>query len=1234
MWRRPPTTTARALGPSSLLCMAVVVLVVADSPASAATAATGILALFVRANSGNRSDTIGGRDADGWEGGAAAGACGSSEEDACPDIRSALGAIPKPLPEGSWPQLRLLPGLYTGDGNVFIGGPGDADYPPAARNVSLVGGGWRGSAKGGGDEDGAGAVLSCEGRQSRNVSSSPATRGVWLSEGRITSLANLTVTDCPAGGVGVDVWPQRENDPFSSPSLVSVALVGNGGDGDERGDEPGCEKGGGLLVTATTTTKKPIAPLEAGAGAEEGVAAAAGAPLLKIGEQGQGHGQEEGHGPAVPALALSLSGCIVRNNTARLGGGIAIDPAASPSWAARFLPGSLEAAGMVEKGPTSEGGGAAVLSVVLSGATEVSENLATSGGGLWASGAAVALVGGKVVVRGNVAGVLEGSCGEEKSCGGRGGGVHVNGGTLSLDGVSFDQNRAETHQARDEYAKGGGLAARGCLVSATGCSFSGNGAAAMAAASAGIGGGMFLDDSNATLSDCRFEGNAAEGSDLFGQLASFGGGLATRGPSHLTTISGSSFVANAAGMGGSGGGIWVEDGAKAVLTGTELINNTAASSYTHKGAGGGVAVAASAHLSMADGCILEGNVAGPEDVEASEPACLSGEGGAVYSSGSGISLTGVALRRNRCETGGLDAGCSGGAVSVTGRGPSLSPAAAGDGGAAFERCLFEGNGAKGATTRSVYSGAGQGGAVAIRFAFPTFTACNFTGNSAEGGGGPAPATGGALLLFLSRGDGYGNGGGGGGGGKKAEAHADANANANADADADAGAEKGVGNSHPKFVNCTFSSNRAGGSADEDSTAVPDEPHGGQEVHAEVSGRGSLERRRRRQGHGMGGAIAAISSSPVLIGCSFWNNTAVAELPTSSGGGGGGGTPVSGGSPSFGGAIVLTSDCSGTTLDDCTLDGNMAVNGVGGDLAVLAAPSGGGSTAAAAVAAASAAAAASPTAGAASPSSSSSSPPGDATAVLSGCRFRPGAPQSDPAVPWADGKSETSASPFVFLLDGGTVELISPVFESAGQAFVAQVDPPELSANGEGGGAHLRIVDGDASRFLGAGFPSSSGDGHELGSSDRARGGKPTPMLSIVSVGGRVSLLGGSGSASEAPAVPFHVQDLVLLRSELSLDGGDEGRRGATVEGSARLRMANVSSVTGGAHVHVTAGVVDDGGGGGVATGGEVALRTVGETRLGDAWEPKPFFLGTSLSQGGMAGESRLGLGEITAAAAI
>lgn len=86
------------------------------------------------------------------------------------------------------------------------------------------------------------------------------------------------------------------------------------------------------------------------------------------------------------------------------------------------------------------------------------------------------------------------------------------------------------------------------------------------------------------------------------------------------------------------------------------------------------------------------------------------------------------------------------------------------------------------------------------------------------------------------------------------------------------------------VNCTFRANRAGGSADEEVTAVSDEAQDDQEGNAEMSQKGTLERRRRKQGHGIGGALAAISSSPVLTGCSFSNNNAVAELSASSGGG--------------------------------------------------------------------------------------------------------------------------------------------------------------------------------------------------------------------------------------------------------------------------------------------------------------------------------------------------------------
>ncbi|CAN0455936.1 unnamed protein product, partial [Laminaria digitata] len=233
----------------------------------------------------------------------------------------------------------------------------------------------------------------------------------------------------------------------------------------------------------------------------------------------------------------------------------------------------------------------------------------------------------------------------------------------------------------------------------------------------------------------------------------------------------------------------------------------------------------------------------PQDVGASNPSCLSGEGGGIHSAGSGVTLEGVSFERNRCETGALDAGCSGGAISMTGQGPSSvasiagavqgSAGSAATGGASFDGCLFEGNEARGAATNSVYSGAGQGGAVAIRFAFPTFTACNFTGNSAEGGGGAAPATGGAVLLFLSRGT------------------------ASADQ-----AET------PTFINCVFEANRAG----------PIVLEGGS-----TGNENAPKTRRGEQGHGIGGAVAAIASSPLLVGCSFTNNTAVARFPSSGAG---------------------------------------------------------------------------------------------------------------------------------------------------------------------------------------------------------------------------------------------------------------------------------------------------------------------------------------------------------------
>ncbi|CAM9686956.1 unnamed protein product, partial [Ectocarpus sp. 8 AP-2014] len=266
------------------------------------------------------------------------------------------------------------------------------------------------------------------------------------------------------------------------------------------------------------------------------------------------------------------------------------------------------------------------------------------------------------------------------------------------------------------------------------------------------------------------------------------------------------------------------------------------------------------------------------------------------------------------------------------------------------------------------------------------------------------------------------------------------------------------------------------------------------------------------------------------------------------------------------------------------------------------------------------------------------------AVLSGCSFRPARPQSDPAVPWADGRSETAASPFLFVLDGGTVELVSPVFEAPGQAFVAQVDPPAFPSDKDSEISHLRIVGSGGPQATGTRPAFTGFHGDDGVNGYRPRTTAPGAKLSVVSVGGRVSLVDTTGdddqgagikdgerftkpAAAAATAVdstPFALRDLALLGAELFLEGGSDGderqqHRGLAVENSARFRTANVSAVASGAagsgHDEAAADRRRRARGSPVdAAVAGVTLEVQGAVKLGEAWDPKPFFLGTSLSQ--------------------
>ena len=210
---------------------------------------------------------------------------------------------------------------------------------------------------------------------------------------------------------------------FSPASLRFVTIAGNG--------EGNCERGGGLYATAAVAAAE-----------DDGV-------FMREREADETRESGDGSGP----LLLTVSGCVIVNNTAQLGGGIAVGASSttsspsslsSPAALVEIPPPYLaDAGGGREAQPSGSGGGQTAevsepsprnagmphvsppvllaprsagegeSGIVIDGPTLVSGNRATSGGGVWVSGMAVSALGGGVVVRGNIAGGMADGCGDE-----------------------------------------------------------------------------------------------------------------------------------------------------------------------------------------------------------------------------------------------------------------------------------------------------------------------------------------------------------------------------------------------------------------------------------------------------------------------------------------------------------------------------------------------------------------------------------------------------------------------------------------------------------------------------------------------------------------------------------------------------------------------------------------------------------------------------------------------------
>src|SRR3954452_11610874 len=139
---------------------------------------------------------------------------------------------------------------------------------------------------------------------------------------------------------------------------------------------------------------------------------------------------------------------------------------------------------------------------------------------------------------------------------GRGGGLFVSGGTVSLARVAISTNVANAGPVTGDGGLGGGAYIVGGEVTFTNCTFSGN--TAIGGQRGGRAGGIYVDGGNVTLTNTAVSGNtAAGGGDNSG---GFGGGVYVA--NGIATFTGNTTVNTnkALGLGigsGSGGGVYV-----------------------------------------------------------------------------------------------------------------------------------------------------------------------------------------------------------------------------------------------------------------------------------------------------------------------------------------------------------------------------------------------------------------------------------------------------------------------------------------------------------------------------------------------------------------------------------------------------------------------------------------------------------------------------------------------------
>jgi hypothetical protein len=241
--------------------------------------------------------------------------------------------------------------------------------------------------------------------------------------------------------------------------------------------------------------------------------------------------------------------------------------------------------------------------------------------------------------------------------------------------------------------------------------------------------------------------------DIFTVNPFLGGALGTL---HVyLSVSQCTFNQNAAGMGGSGGAVWLETGTLANISMTTFQSNLVSSSYDSSGQGGAIASLGGVFLRIFDSDFI-GNKAvicssAPVGTNPSARTqrhdaqqCMSGSGGALYMQGSDVEVENSNFVMNTADSGGHDSGANGGALSV------IDSA---DYKVSFVGCSFDQNRAGGGThgigSFGGSSNAGSGGAVFAIASYLDFVRTSFRNNTALGTPGEFSYGGAVSLNFYT-----------------------------------------------------------------------------------------------------------------------------------------------------------------------------------------------------------------------------------------------------------------------------------------------------------------------------------------------------------------------------------------------------------------------------------------------------------------------------------------------------